>query len=412
MPDLKARLERMWVQGDLLRAIISGDSLFPLEMSLRRPTAREIADHFGAVIDWAEALRAGSRDASQADSGPGGLGSGYQLRWERINSRVHGANDLPVAAVFPTEGDALRFIRRQTEAKRAQELARVIAERHSALFEWIVRRPLVMLDYEAEWPRLLAVLDWFVAHPRTNLYLRQLDIPGVDTKFIEAHRGLLMELLDAVLPAEAVEHSATGVRNFAIRYGLRSESPLVRFRLLDPALYIQGMSDLSIPAEQFAQLEWRHDRAGERTSAAAPLERVFITENRINGLAFPEQARSLVIFGLGYGVERLAEVPWLREVEVCYWGDIDTHGFGILNRLRTVLPGVRSILMDRATLMAHQQLWGHEPENKRYGGDPTHLTPDEHALFDDLRHDRLGVRVRLEQERIGYGWVQRTLHGI
>jgi hypothetical protein len=30
-------------------------------------------------------------------------------------------------------------------------------------------------------------------------------------------------------------------------------------------------------------------------------------------------------------------------------------------------------------------------------------------LFDDLRHDRIGERVRLEQERIGYGWVTRIL---
>jgi hypothetical protein len=29
------------------------------------------------------------------------------------------------------------------------------------------------------------VLRWFVANPRPGVYLRQLDIPGVDTKFIE-----------------------------------------------------------------------------------------------------------------------------------------------------------------------------------------------------------------------------------
>jgi hypothetical protein len=32
---------------------------------------------------------------------------------------------------------------------------------------------------------------------------------------------------------------------------------------------------------------------------SAPLERVFITENEINGLAFPDVPGSLVIFGLG-----------------------------------------------------------------------------------------------------------------
>ena len=36
------------------------------------------------------------------------------------------------------------------------------------------------------------------------------------------------------------------------------------------------------------------------------------------------------------------------------------------------------------------------------------LTPDEAAIYPDLRHDRHGRSVRLEQERIGFGWVCRA----
>ena len=133
--------------------------------------------------------------------------------------------------------------------------------------------------------------------------------PGV-TPFIETQRALLSELLDLVLPDTAVDHTAVGARAFNERYGLRSERPLVRFRLLDPALYLQGLSDLSLPPEQFASLR-------------LPPRRVFITENRTNGLAFPDCPGSMVVFGLGYGLERLAAVGWLRSVEVHYWGDID-----------------------------------------------------------------------------------------
>jgi hypothetical protein len=73
----------------------------------------------------------------------------------------------------------------------------------------------------------------------------------------------------------------------------------------------------------------------------------------------------MVVFGLGYGLERLADVEWLRQVEVHYWGDIDTHGFGILNRLRARLPDAHSFLMDRSTLEAHRALWGQEPAESR-----------------------------------------------
>jgi len=204
-------------------------------------------------------------------------------------------------------------------------------------------------------------------------------------------------LLEAVLPEEAVDRgAAAGVRGFLQRFGLREEPPLVRFRLLDPCLYIDGLSDLSLPPEQFAALH-------------LPVQLVFITENRVNGLAFPAHPGSIVIFGLGYGLDRLARVEWLPQVEIHYWGDIDTHGFGILDRLRATLPEARSFLMDRQTLEAHRDLWGQEPPDRRYTGPSTCLRSAEQELLEDLRADRLGQRVRLEQEHISYGWLERSL---
>jgi hypothetical protein len=116
---------------------------------------------------------------------------------------------------------------------------------------------------------------------------------------------------------------------------------------------------------------------------------------------------SLVIFGGGYGFEALASAQWLRACPVHYWGDIDTHGFAILDQLRVQLPHTQSFLMDRRTLMAHADHWSVEPQPQQR--DLQRLLPDEQALLDDLRHNRLGEKLRLEQERIGYGWVQRAL---
>ena len=78
-----------------------------------------------------------------------------------------------------------------------------------------------------------------------------------------------------------------------------------------------------LPAE-FAQLEF--------AQLNRPVERVFVTENEINGLAFPPCPGSIVIFGLGYGLDRLADIAWLERTQVWYWGDIDTHGLQF-NRL-------------------------------------------------------------------------------
>lgn len=381
--DIKAQLARRWERGEILAARLSGEPLFPLGLRLKRATSSDFSERFDAVRVWAQALRAGSSEQR---------GYGYQIQWQSIQHRVHGRNALPRAVSVPSEQDALQLLGRKRDAERFDQLCEQTLTRFSALREWIIRRPLTLLERADEWPRILAVLTQFQDHPRPGCYLRQIDIPGVDTKFIENRRGLFSELLDAILPSAAINAQATGTRQFNQRYGLRDEPALVRFRLLDPALYIQGLSDLSLPPEQLAALE-------------LPVERVFITENRINGLAFPDTRGALVIFGLGYGLERLAEIPWLQRTAVHYWGDIDSHGFAILDRCRSLLPQTQSLLMDRATLIAHRALWGQEASKQRFRNDLDHLAEPEHALYDDLRHDRLGDRIRLEQERTGFGWV-------
>ena len=53
---------------------------------------------------------------------------------------------------------------------------------------------MALLEHSEDWAKILAVLVWFRANPRPAMYLRQVDIAGVDTKFIEARRSLLTEL--------------------------------------------------------------------------------------------------------------------------------------------------------------------------------------------------------------------------
>lgn len=71
-------------------------------------------------------------------------------------------------------------------------------------------------------------------------------------------------------------------------------------------------------------------------------------------------ADAIAVFGAGYGWDTLAQAKWLAQCRIGYWGDIDTHGFAILDQLRHRFGQVESLLMDRATLMAHEALWGEE----------------------------------------------------
>jgi hypothetical protein len=174
------------------------------------------------------------------------------------------------------------------------------------------------------------------------------DIPGVHTKFIEAHRGVLAELLDIVLPPEAIDPTVSGATRFAKRYGFREKPVRIRFRILDPQCAILSCrlaQDITLDSESFVRL-------------SPDVTRVFITENEINFLAFPEVKESLVIFGAGYGFDTLGEAEWLKRCRIYYWGDIDTHGFAILDQLRSCFDNVESFLMDRSTLLAFEAQWG------------------------------------------------------
>ena len=117
----------------------------------------------------------------------------------------------------------------------------------------------------------------------------------------------------------------------------------------------------------------------------------------------------MVIFGAGYGFDNLSAAAWLRQKRIYYWGDIDTHGFAILHQLRGYFPQTISFLMDQQTLLAHRPLWGVEALPER--GTLARLTAGERALFDLLLQNHWGDRVRLEQERIRFNFLQDFLRG-
>lgn len=361
---------------------MTGETLFPRRLVLKPPSSSELADHFDEVRAWIAALR------SQAH---------VRLAMREVRHRILGSNSVPAAAWVDTLKDALPLIGKARESNRFRELRDLTRERQPECLPWLAEHPLKALEMADAWPRHLNVVDWILAHPRPHLYLRQIDLPEVHSKFIEGQRPVLANLIDLALPPEFIDFEASGTGQFCRRYGFKDKPLRVRMHVLDPRISpLPGQSDLDLSLDQ-----------GTFARPKIQPQRVFITENEINFLAFPPLAGSLVIFGAGYGFAAPAEADWLTACPLHHWGDIDTHGFAILDQLRATLPHARSLLMDRATLMQHQGLWGKEEQPMKH--DLTHLTGDELSLYRDLCKDHLGPRVRLEQERIGFGWLMWAL---
>lgn len=380
--DLRAQLQRLWDRGELLAELVKGESSFPRRFSLKGPLSGEMSERFEAVRAWIAELRAMPR---------------FRVELREVRHRIIGANQVPVAVWVDSLDDALAILGRRRDAGRFAGLVSSSRDRRPELLDWMARKPHKALELADAWERLLDVVAWIQAHPRPGVYLRQVDIPGVDSKFIESHRRVLSEWLDLVLPPEAMEPTATGVAAFARRYGFREKPERVRLRALDPRRSIlPGLedADVTLDAASFIRLQ-------------PSVRQVFITENEINFLAFPQVRDSLIIFGAGYGFHVLGRARWLAQCRVHYWGDIDTHGFAILDQLRAVIPGTHAMLMDRDTLFAFQTHWAVEDKPTRR--ELPCLEGEERELYDELRYNRIRPRLRLEQERIGYGWLERRL---
>lgn len=381
--DIKKRIEFRWKKGDILRHYLLKDDLFPLKIKLDSPSSEELGLYFADVINWITQLKEREKEK---------VGFGYEIIEKEANYRVIGKNSIPTHAVIPSFEDAIKILHRQKEIKLFASNTENLLKRWGSLRNWILRYPFkIIKNIGSDCDKFITVLEWFKNNPNHYLYLRQLDIPGIDTKFIENNKTIMGELLDIILPADQISMDS---KIFEERFFLRQKPKMIRFRILDSSYTFQGFNDLTVPIEEFAQ--WNPS-----------FENIFFTENEINFLSFPRVKNSCIIFGKGYGVEIFKMAKWIGERNVYYWGDIDTHGFNILSIARVFLPDLKSFLMTEDILLEHKKLWVNEP--KQHLSEIEHLTTEEYSLVCKLQNDYFGKGIRLEQERVAFKFIEKFL---
>jgi hypothetical protein len=365
---------------DWLLALDSGEA-WPLEIAFGVPSEAEAAQNIDAVGTWAQSWR---------DCGKPGRIVWTERRWRNL-----GRQTLPEKLVLESAEQVAGWAGQSARWRRAVERYRQFVHRWPSIGKALSRHFDVLADYTSDdFERLVGMLAWLEANPASGLYPRQLPVPGLDSKWLETRTRLLADLLCALHGGESAE------QGFYELCGLRPVPALLRLRILDAELRrrVDGLSDLSAPPSDLAVLGLRPSR-------------VFIVENLQTGLAFPELPSAVLFMRLGYGVDALAALPWLAGACLCYWGDCDTHGFAILNRVRTYFPDVRSVLMDERTLQDHKPLWVHEPEQHPAEDFPL-LTPAERSVYKALKANTWGPKIRLEQERVGWTYAEAAIRAL
>lgn len=370
--DIVARLRRRWDDGSLLTAHAKAEPFEPVEVPLRGPAPAAIGDDIAAVREWVAAVDAGRRDDTC-----------YELEWKSVGGRKIGRNELPVRAVLRRRDQVWALLGVTGTVRRFDDLLEVSC-RQPRVREWVAAHPHRALTLAPQIPQLIAACEWLDAHRQSRRYLREISAPGVDTKFVERHRSELAGML-------GVAASSSG---FISDLGLRAKPALVRLRPSPSLCLPAALTELAVRADELARLDVQPRVA-------------VIVENEISYLSVDVPDDGIVLWGRGFDVDNVGRLPWLGGADVTYWGDIDTHGFAILDRLRAWLPETRSVLMDRETLLTHRDRWVTEDRPTRSA--LTRLTVDEFGLYTDLVEATLGDRVRLEQERIDWNWVEQHL---
>ena len=243
------------------RTWVAGGGDWPLAVSLGAPTEKDIAEDPGAVRGW-------------ANSWQSKVGLGEVVFEERQFARL-GKHRLPVSLTFSDArhvaaaiGQARRW---STAAERYQRMLRrwpLLGERSALASKFDV-----LADYAGEdFERLMSLLAWLELNPKSGLYLRQLPVEGLDTKWLEKRTSLIATLLRALRAAAPEDDS-----DFHELCGLRKPAHRVRLRLLCPALrtLVGSLCNIEAPVGELAKLP------------ITP-KAVIIVENLETGLALPD----------------------------------------------------------------------------------------------------------------------------
>lgn len=367
---------------------------------IKRRLDRTWADHITGTPAWPHHFSLGSDSKSVLEAGWQDTYHPLRRRWvdwartqpvtlrtepKRVYSTTQ---DIPASITVATIDAAAHIVGEgwPTRLRRATDRLAVLQVRHPDLDNTprILRATDGYTDTEFE--LLLTAAHWFTHNDATGLTPRQVPIPGIHAKWLNNSRSLILNL--------------TGLDSLGL---LPEHPPRIHFTYLDPDHRAAGGRV--------------HDSAtvGDHFTPAYQPHVVVISENKDTAIHFPPLTGGIAVEGDGFGGKTAAAFPWLTHaLRLYYWGDIDAHGYEILNGWRADGVPVTSMLMDRATYDTYEP-YGTNTDKRNQPLGPTdpkplpHLTREERAVYELIVSDRHTRHRRVEQERIPLHIAQQSV---
>ncbi|TAL31289.1 MAG: hypothetical protein EPN93_18180, partial [Spirochaetes bacterium] len=239
---VKTAVNKKWSNGGILRETLDNQGLFPMKMALSGPTPLELSERYSEVKEWI-------REYLESD-----VTKPFRIEWKEVNNRIIGNNKIPTAVIFESPSQAAKLLGRTKELALFTKASSEILSRFPDLSPWLAKNPLKVIEAAPIINRVLDVIDWIYEHPRPGIYLRQLCVKGVDSKFLESHKRIITDWLDLVLSGDQINCAYTGTKLFEKRFGFLSKPTMVRFRMLDSRQTVGGYSDVMVRADEFCAI--------------------------------------------------------------------------------------------------------------------------------------------------------------
>lgn len=371
--DLALKLARQWQNADIREQRLLHPDSWPLRIPIGKPSGRIISEDLERVrkhlnqwrnvtigrVDWSpKKFRSASEDVQIPEfwilSSP--------TEW------IDAANNNEVRGEYQT-------------------LCRLVPEVDERFHRLLIRKRRLVLDKPEneviQSAKVALLLSPGLAEGKP---LRALSVGGIDSKFFERNRQLLIQMLDILFEGQVSE---LGLEAFL---GADDEG--------HHWLLIMDLDGGLLP---FSQLRVR---ARELLQAPLPGAYVLIVENERCIHQLPHINDAVAILGAGLNLSWM-RASWLNKKKVAYWGDIDTWGLTMLARAREHQPALTPLLMSKtifdifANEKAVQEL--QPADSLPVAG----LTPEERELFVDLLGQTEG---RLEQEFLPENVVHNSIY--
>lgn len=371
--ELAARLTRQWHNADLREQRLLNAANWPLRIPIGRPDGGTIRDNIGRVRHHLQRWR-------EVTVG--------KTEWQAVRFRSASEEiEVPVSWVLSSPSEWMQATG-NSEVRREYQLLSCLAAGLDERFHSLIirRRSLVLGKPESEviqCGRLALELSPGCAAGKP---LRALSVEGIDSKFFERNRQLIVQMLDTLFGGQVSE---TGLKAF-----LDAE---------DEGHHWLLVADLEGQLLPFSQLRIR---ASELQNTPLPGQYLLLVENERCLHQLPPTPGAIAVLGSGLNLSWL-QAGWLKDKTIAYWGDLDTWGLTMLARAKEYLPQLTPLLMTEAVFEEFQKEKAVTEPQPAESIAPPGLSACEVDLYNTLTRAKRG---RLEQEFLPEVLVQREIN--